>query len=62
MSSSRTCAVSSSSETVKVGDDIDVTVVSVKGNKVQLGFEAPDYVPVYREEVYRRIRGEDDAA
>lgn len=49
-------------ETVKVGDDIDVTVVSVNGNRVQIAFEAPQDVAVHREEVYQRIRGEEDAA
>jgi len=42
-------------EQVLLGDDICVTVVAVRGNKIRLGFTAPDEVPIHREEVYRRI-------
>ena len=38
-----------------IGDEIEVTVLSVKGEKVRLGFEAPADVPVHRTEVYREI-------
>lgn len=43
-------------ERLKVGDDVTVTVVGIRGNEVRLGFEAPRSVPVHREEVYERIR------
>ena len=42
-------------EQVLLGDDICVTVVAVRGNKIRLGFTAPDEVPIHRREVYRRI-------
>jgi carbon storage regulator len=44
-------------ETIVINDEIEVTVVAVKGDKVRLGIKAPDSVRVDREEVHRR-RGE----
>jgi len=38
-----------------IGDEIEVQVLSIDGNQVQLGIEAPRSVEVHREEVYRRI-------
>lgn len=42
-------------EQVLIGDNVRVTVVSVRGEKVRLGFTAPDDVAIHREEVYRKI-------
>lgn len=42
-------------EQVLIGENISVTVVSVRGDKIRLGFTAPGDVPIHREEVYRRI-------
>ena len=42
-------------ETVVIGNDVDVTVLGVKGNQVRLGVKAPREVPVHREEIYKRI-------
>lgn len=42
-------------ETINVGNDITVTVLSVKGNQVRIGVNAPKDVPVHREEVAERI-------
>jgi carbon storage regulator len=45
-------------ESVKIGDDVTVTVLSVNGGQVRLGFTAPPNVAVHREEVYERIKAE----
>jgi carbon storage regulator len=41
-----------------IGDDIELSILSVSGEKVRIGIEAPDDVPVFRKEVYLRIAGE----
>ena len=46
-------------ETIIINDNIVVTVVDIRGDKVRLGIEAPKDVPVHRQEVYDAIkRGE----
>ena len=45
-------------ETVIVGDDVMVTVLSVSGNQVRIGINAPRHVSVHREEIYEKIRHE----
>lgn len=47
-------------ETVVIGNDVDVTVLGVKGNQVRLGVKAPREVSVHREEIYKRIKDEGD--
>lgn len=44
-------------ETIRIDDDIEVTVLAVKGNQVRIGITAPDTVDVHRQEVYERIHG-----
>lgn len=48
-------------ETLRIGDDVSVTVLRVKGNQVRLGVSAPRDVSVHREEIYDRIQHGDDA-
>ena len=42
-------------EALKVGDDVSVTVLGIKGSQVRLGINAPKNVSVHREEVYDKI-------
>ena len=48
-------------ETLMVGDDVTVTVLGVKGNQVRIGVNAPKDVAVHREEIYDRIRKENES-
>lgn len=47
-------------ETVVIGNDVDVTVLGVKGNQVRLGVKAPKEIAVHREEIYERICRENE--
>ncbi len=49
-------------ETIMIGDDIEVTVVDIRGDKVRLGITAPREVSVHRKEVYDAIKRENRAA
>jgi carbon storage regulator len=49
-------------ETIMIGDDIEVTVVDIRGDKVRLGINAPKEISVHRKEVYDAIRRENRAA
>ena len=45
-------------QSIMIGDDIELSVLSVSGEKVRIGIEAPDEVPIFRKEVYVRIEDE----
>jgi carbon storage regulator len=45
-------------QSIMIGDEIELSVLSVSGEKVRIGIEAPQEVPVFRKEVYLRIAGE----
>jgi carbon storage regulator len=45
-------------ESIMIGDDVVVTIVDIRGDKVRLGINAPQDVPVHRQEVYEAIQRE----
>lgn len=42
-------------EALRVGDDVSLTVLGVKGSQVRIGIDAPREVAVHREEIYQRV-------
>ena len=49
-------------ESIYIGDNIRVSVLKIQGSQIKLGFEVPENVGVYREEVYNRIREQNQKA
>ena len=47
-----------SNQSIMIGDDIEVSVLAIMGEKVRIGIEAPRSIPVFRKEVYLEIRHE----
>jgi carbon storage regulator len=47
-----------SDESIKISDDITITVVEIKGNSVRLGIQAPPHLRIYRKELYEKIKEE----
>jgi carbon storage regulator len=45
-------------ESIVIGEDIVITIVDIRGDKVRLGIEAPGEVPVHRQEIYEAIQRE----
>ena len=45
-------------ETIMIGDNVEITVVDIKGDKVRLGITAPTHIAVHRKEVYEAIKRE----
>jgi carbon storage regulator len=43
-------------ESIMIGDNIIITIVDIRGDKVRIGIEAPNDVPVHRQEVYEAIK------
>jgi len=48
-----------SNQSIMIGDDIEVLVLSVMGDKVRIGIQAPQEVPVFRTEIYEEIHRKD---
>jgi carbon storage regulator len=49
-------------ESIMIGDDVVVTIVDIRGDKVRLGIDAPTSIPVHRQEVYDAIQRENEQA
>lgn len=49
-------------ETIMIGEDVEITVVDIRGDKVRLGINAPTSIAVHRKEVYEAIRQENQRA
>ncbi len=49
-------------QTIRIGDDVSISVVEIRGNQVRLGINAPRSVTVHREEVYDVIKEQQQAA
>ena len=45
-------------ESIMIGDDVEITIVDVRGDKVRLGITAPKKIPVHRREIYDAIQRE----
>ncbi|SDX97550.1 carbon storage regulator CsrA [Salimicrobium album] len=50
------------SESITIGDDIEIKVVSVEGNQVRIGIDAPSHLDIHRKEIYIAIQEENRAA
>lgn len=49
-------------ESIKINEDVKITVIEVKGKNIRLGIEAPKETKIYREEVFLRIKEENQSA
>jgi len=45
-------------ESIMIGDDVEIVIVNVRGDKVRLGITAPKHIPVHRREIYEAIQRE----
>ncbi len=45
-------------KTIRIGDDIEIIILRIRGNQVRVGVSAPPHITVHREEVYQRIRAD----
>ena len=43
-------------ESIRIGDDIEIVVTAIDQNKVKIGIQSPRHIPVYREELYKKIQ------
>jgi len=49
-------------EVIKIGDDIEITIVAIKNNSVRVGIDAPKYVDIVRKEIYDNVSQENISA
>ena len=48
-------------QSIFIGDDVEITIVDIRGDKVRVGINAPPHIPVHRKEVYDAIKREKEA-
>ncbi len=49
-------------ESIRIGDDIEIIVTEITPNRVKIGIKSPKYIPIYREELYEKIKEENKKA
>lgn len=49
-------------QSIQIGDDIEVKIISIEGDQVKIGIEAPKYIDIHRKEVYLSIQEENNRA
>ena len=49
-------------ESVHLGDNIKITILSIKGQQIKLGLDVPEHMPVYREEIYLKVQTQNTSA
>ncbi len=49
-----------SNQSIMIGDEIEISVLAIMGEKVRIGIEAPRSIPVFRKEVYLEIQADED--
>lgn len=49
-------------ETIKIGDDIEITILAIEGDQIKLGIDAPQSVEIHRKEIYEAIQRENSEA
>ena len=49
-------------QSIMIGDEIEISVLAIMGEKVRIGIDAPRSIPVFRKEVYLEIKSDEDGA
>jgi carbon storage regulator len=49
-------------ESLRIGEEVKITIIDIDGSNIKIGIDAPRSVSIYREEVYQRIKEENQAA
>lgn len=49
-------------ESIQIGDEIEITIASIKGDQVKIGINAPKHIEIHRKEIYLEIQSENEEA
>lgn len=49
-------------QSIMIGNDIEITLLEIKGDQIKIGIKAPKNVPIYRKEIYAQIQEENKSA